>query len=398
VSASVAFMVGVVVGAVLVLVIWLVFRRREQHFAQQLLTAAESRQLEQFNQAVNELRGAFEGLARQALTANNEDFLTLAKTRLEQQTVTHSEQLETRRKLIDQQFDTLTKRLGEISTGFRTLEEQRREQHGVLTSQLEQARRVTVELQSTTAALREALANPQQRGQWGERIAEDVLRLAGFVDGVSYFKQSTLDGGERPDFTFPLPNNQCVHMDVKFPAAEYLKMLEAPDEAAASAHRTQFLRDVRQRVKSVTQRDYIDPSAGTVDYVLVFIPNEQIYSFMHEHDPALLDDALRAKVVLCSPLTLYAVLAVMRQVAEQYRLQESSREILALLASFRKQWVKYSETVDRLGRALESVNKAFDELNSTRTRQLERQLDKIDALQVETEEVEQPHQVGGPTL
>jgi DNA recombination protein RmuC len=349
---SLAFMIGVLVGAVLVLIFWLIFRRREQQFARNLISSAEERQLEQFNQAVGELRAAFDGVAREALTTNSEVFLSLAKTRLEQQTTTHTEQLESRRKLIDQQFDTLTKRLGEISTGFRTLEEQRREQYGSLTTHLEQARRVTTELQTTTAALRAALANPQRRGQWGERIAEDVLRLAGFVEGVSYTKQEVIEDQKRPDFTFPLPNNQRVHMDVKFPAGQYLKMLEAPDEATAATHRTQFLRDIRNRFREVTERNYIDPAAGTVDYVLVFIPNEQIYSFMHEHDPALMDDALKQKVVLCSPLTLYAVLAVMRQVAERFRLQESSREILALLASFRKQWAKYSDVVDKLGRAL----------------------------------------------
>ena len=31
-------------------------------------------------------------------------------------------------------------------------------------------------------------------GQWGERMAEDVLRLAGFVENVNYVKQTQLDG------------------------------------------------------------------------------------------------------------------------------------------------------------------------------------------------------------
>ena len=32
------------------------------------------------------------------------------------------------------------------------------------------------------------------RGQWGERMAEDVLRLAGFVEGVNYRKRQALAG------------------------------------------------------------------------------------------------------------------------------------------------------------------------------------------------------------
>jgi DNA recombination protein RmuC len=383
---SLAFMIGVLVGAVLVLIFWLIFRRREQQFARNLISSAEERQLEQFNQAVGELRAAFDGVAREALTTNSEVFLSLAKTRLEQQTTTHTEQLESRRKLIDQQFDTLTKRLGEISTGFRTLEEQRREQYGSLTTHLEQARRVTTELQTTTAALRAALANPQRRGQWGERIAEDVLRFGWVCRGCQLYQAGSHRGSETPGLHLSIAQQSARTHGCEIPSRAVFEDARSPDEATAATHRTQFLRDIRNRFREVTERNYIDPAAGTVDYVLVFIPNEQIYSFMHEHDPALMDDALKQKVVLCSPLTLYAVLAVMRQVAERFRLQESSREILALLASFRKQWAKYSDVVDKLGRALESVNKTFGELTATRTRQLERELDKIEELQKSSDE------------
>ena len=58
-----------------------------------------------------------------------------------------------------------------------------------------------------------ALANPQARGQWGERMAEDVLRLAGFVENVNYRKQTQIEGGTgRPDYTFHMPKGQtAVH-------------------------------------------------------------------------------------------------------------------------------------------------------------------------------------------
>src|SRR3712207_8703452 len=54
--------------------------------------------------------------------------------------------------------------------------------------------------------------------------SEDVLRLAGFVEGVNYVKQRVIEGrGTRPDFTFSLPRGHVVHMDAKFPAANYLR-------------------------------------------------------------------------------------------------------------------------------------------------------------------------------
>ena len=90
------------------------------------------------------------------------------------------------------------------------------------------------------------MASPTARGQWGERMAEDVLRLAGFVENVNYVKQTQLDGATgRPDFTFPLPKGHELYMDVKFPMAGYLRFLDATTDAERQAHRAAFLRDVR---------------------------------------------------------------------------------------------------------------------------------------------------------
>ncbi len=51
----------------------------------------------------------------------------------------------------------------------------------------------TASLTSTAGSLWEALVNSRVRGQWGERMAEDVLRLIGFVEGVNYQKQRTIE-------------------------------------------------------------------------------------------------------------------------------------------------------------------------------------------------------------
>src|SRR5690606_37946843 len=102
----------------------------------------------------------------------------------------------------------------------------------------------------------------------------------------------------------------------------YLRHLDATDEDAAEAARTAFCRDVRARVREVASRDYTDP-ATTVGWMVLFIPNEAVYAFVHEHDPELLGRALAQKVVLCSPLTLFAVLAVVRQAVDTFHLERT---------------------------------------------------------------------------
>ncbi|MEZ5167097.1 MAG: DNA recombination protein RmuC [Acidimicrobiales bacterium] len=111
------------------------------------------------------------------------------------------------------------------------LQKERAQQHGQFVESLEAATRQQKVLADTTQHLREALASPQARGQWGERMAEDVLRAAGMREGVNYRKQRMLGEGTKPDFTFLLPDDRRLHMDVKFPVTNYLRHLEAPPRA-----------------------------------------------------------------------------------------------------------------------------------------------------------------------
>ena len=216
-------------------------------------------------------------------------------------------------------------------------------------------------------------------------MAEDVLRLAGFTEHVNYRKQRQLDGSNlRPDFTFELPKGHVLHMDVKFPMASYLRFLEVDNDAERQAHLKRFLADVRLRVKELAKREYAAESGRpSVDYVLMFLPNEQLTGFIHEHDPSLLDDALTQRVVMCSPLTLFAFLGVIRQAFDNFMVERTSDEILQLLGKFGQQWQKYSDSTEKVKRHFDSVQREFEQLTGTRRRALERPLQQLEALRIE---------------
>ncbi|HEO64616.1 MAG TPA: DNA recombination protein RmuC, partial [Spirochaetes bacterium] len=218
------------------------------------------------------------------------------------------------------------------------------------------------------------------RGQWGERMAEDVLKLSGFIEGINYQKQMTQESGQRPDFTFFLPQEKIINMDVKFPFNNYLKYSETESEADRNQYKKQFLRDVKDRIKEVITRDYINPKENTVDFVILFIPNEQVYSFIHEHDRDILDDALKKKVIFCSPLTLYAILVVIRQAMDNFHLENTASEILNCLTAFEKQWGEFIASFDKLGKKLEDAQSEFHTLTSTRKNKLEVQLRQVEDL------------------
>ena len=283
------------------------------------------------------------------------------------------------RDAIGDRLDAMGGELARVNELVTAMQHERARQHGELVAGLRETVRTTTELAGTTQALRQALASPKARGQWGERMADDVLRAAGLVEGINYRKQTAIAGGTIPDITFLLPRDLVLHMDVKFPVDNYLRHLEAETDGDRRSTAVAFLRDVRTRVKELAARGYAD-AATTAGYVLLFIPNESVYAFIQEHDRELGDVALGQGVVLCSPFTLFAVLGVIRKAVDCAMLERASDEILVALGNFTDQWTRFSDHLDRLGKQLNTVQGTYDELSGVRRRQLEKRLDEIDNL------------------
>ncbi|HQO78058.1 MAG TPA: DNA recombination protein RmuC, partial [Thermodesulfobacteriota bacterium] len=303
---------------------------------------------------------------------------------METERVHTSRELQTQKGLIDQQLSRMNQEIEKVCSLMRELEKDRIEKFGELSSQLKTAGEQTAALTQITATLREALANTKARGQWGERMAEDILRIAGLVENVNYCRQKTIDGaGTRPDFTFLLPHDLRLNMDVKFPLDNYIRFLGADAESDKTKYRSLFLRDVRGRIKEVTSRDYIDPAQKTVDCVLLFIPNEQIYAFIHELDSSIFEHAIKNKVVFCSPITLFAVIAVIRQAAENFVLTQTSHEILSLLGRFKKRWDEFLKRLDVLGKRIGEAQQEYEAITTTRRRLLEKSFNELEALRIE---------------
>ncbi len=314
-----------------------------------------------------QMRDTFSALAAEALDANSQRLASQAASALDG-----------RKELIDQAVQATNQRLDAVRTYLQQLEAQRRQDFGRLSESV-------TSLSSTTGELRSLLASSHRRGAWGERMAEDVLRLAGLAEGVNYAKQSADDAAQgRPDFTFYLPNDLKVNMDVKFPLDRYKNYLDAETDDARAEQLKALVTAVRGHIRAVASRGYVDVAGGTVPYVLLFIPSEQIYSLVLSADAELMDEALDKSVVLCGPMTLYAMLSVVRQAAENANLMKTADEVLSLLGEFSSQWQNYNTEMDKLGDRLDQVRKQYDYLRTTRTNVLERPLRKIEDLRADS--------------
>jgi DNA recombination protein RmuC len=316
---------------------------------------------------------AFRGIALDALTQANQQLAEKAGAAIDH-----------KKALIDKDYKAMSDGLDKMAKLMGEIEKDRERKFGELSAHLSSSNEQTQKLLQTTNSLKEALANSRARGQWGERMAEDVLRLAGFVENIQYTKQKAIEGaGSRPDFTFNLPKNLSLNMDVKFPFDNYVKFLNASSEADRDSARSAFFRDIKAKLKEVTGRDYINPTQNTVDYVILLVPNEQVFSFIQENDPDVFDSALKSKVVCVSPITLFAVLAVIRQAVDNFSLEQTSNEILSLLGNFKLQWSKFLQSLEKIGKKLDDTQKEYESAMGTRKSQLEKPLNKIDSLRAQ---------------
>ena len=380
----IALLAGFVLGLASAFVLRLVQAKTAKELADELFRENEAQRKASMDAVIDNVKASFGSLSLDALSKSTEEFLKLAKERLETEREASSRELDGKKGLIDQQLQRMTTELDNVSKLMKGLETDRAQKFGELTSHLKNAGEQTAALMQTTNTLREALASTKTRGQWGERMAEDVLRLGGFIENINYLKQKTIESaGSRPDFTFLLPHDLKLNMDVKFPMDNYIRFLEAKGEADKTKLRNDFLKDVKSRIKEVTNREYINPEQNSLDYVLLFIPNEQIYAFIHEQDSSIFDDGIKNKVVFCSPVTLFAILAVIRQAVDNFALEKTSNEILSLFGAFKKRWSEFLKKLELVGKRIGDAQKEYDALTTTRQRQLEKPLNKIDSLRVQ---------------
>ena len=340
----IGFAVGIVVGAGVALLAGLIYNR------------TSGRQMQQ----------AFSALAVDALDANSRRLTEEA-----------GKALESKKALIDQAIVSVNDRLGRVNAYLQNLEAERKKEFGSLGTSI-------TTLSQTTGQLHAVLASTQRRGAWGERMAEDILRLAGMIEGVNYVKQSSEQAESgRPDFTFNLPNNLSVNMDVKFPLESYKAYLDADTEEASAAALRGLTAAVRGHIRDVSSRGYIDTKT-TANYVIVFLASEQILSSVLSDQPDLVDEALGKRVVLAGPMTLYAMLSVIRQAAEAANLMTTAGEVIDLLGDFIVQWEKYNVEVEKLGKYIDQAHRQFETVSTTRTKALHRPLEKIEQLRQDT--------------
>jgi DNA recombination protein RmuC len=251
-----------------------------------------------------------------------------------------------------------------------------------------------------TRNLISVLNNNQSRGQWAEFQVEDLLGVMEYKDGIHYETQKIMSSGNKPDFTFYLPDNKTINMDSKFPLTIYMEISklnrdledDSLDEISRreitdliKSKNKEFLdRAIKNKIDETSTREgYISPEENTVDFVLMYIPLENLYHFLltstiGSKNTPVIQYAFAQKVILVSPQTLMAYLETIRHSMKLFSLQTDTKNILSTHEKVKNEIRKFLDSFDETTKKLDQTVKAFDSLKTTRVNKLEKSFEELD--------------------
>ena len=409
----IALVVGVVMGAGLVFVVLrgglqrsesalmsaeddLQFLRRECALAKESLARVEAKReaelkaaaekLALLEEAKAHLQDSFKALSSEALSKNNESFLDLAKTTLEKYQEGAKGDLEKRQEAINKTVEPVGEALKVFNERVAKIEQRRTETDASLQQQLKQLAESQVQLSRTTGSLVQALRAPQVRGQWGEMQLRRTVEMAGMINYCDFEEQASVETDEgqrqRPDMLIRLPNERVVVVDSKVPLAAYLDALQSEDPDHQKERMVAHARHIREHIKGLSAKSYWTQFDNAPEFVVLFIPNETIFSAALEQDPQLIELGVLNKVILATPTTLIALLKAIAYGWQQEAVAREAKEIAALgkelyerigvvAGHFAKVGKSLGQSVDHYNKAVNSVEsrllvtaKKFEALDS----------------------------------
>jgi DNA recombination protein RmuC len=374
--------IGLGVGLLLGAMIAYFFMSRRLSEARQSLAVLESlreaelkaadEKLALLEQARAQLKESFQALSSEALSRNNESFLNLAKSTLEKYQEGAKGDLEKRQQAINKTVEPVGLALKAFNERVEKIEERRTQTDASLKQQLQQLAESQVQLSRTTGSLVQALRAPQVRGQWGEMQLRRTVEMAGMINRVDFLEQASVDTDDgqrqRPDMLINLPNGRQVVVDSKVPLAAYLDALQSDDPNVQKERMVAHARHIRDHIKGLSAKSYWTQFDNAPEFVVLFIPNETIFSAALEQDPMLIEQGVNNQVILATPTTLIALLKAIAFGWQQEAIAREAKEIAALGKELYERIGVVTGYFAKLGKSLDQTvshyNKAISSVES----------------------------------
>lgn len=242
------------------------------------------------------------------------------------------------------------------------------------------------EIGHTLRDFQDFLRSPKLRGGVGEQVLKDLL--VEVLPRSNFQIPYQFRGGEIVDAIIKTKQG-LIPIDSKFPLENFQKYIKAQGKEKEN-YLKEFIRNIKKHIDDIS-RKYILPQEGTLDYAVMYVPAESVFSEIIVNTPELLEYAHTKKVILVSPNTFYYYLKIMMIGLEGAKVEEASRKILEGLKAIQQESIKFGDELSILTSHIDNAKKASERVQS----RYGRLVGRIDGLRLleegeETKKIEEP--------
>lgn len=263
-------------------------------------------------------------------------------------------------------------------------------------TELDRTNKSVGDVASELKTLQNVLQNPKQRGVLGEYYLDQILK--NLLPPGAYELQYKIAVGMTVDAVVKL-DDKLLPIDSKFSLENYNRLIDAKEGERAALERA-FKEDLKRRIDETAK--YIQPSRGTLDQALMFIPSEAIYYDLLANKVGaagvsgrnLMQYAAKdKKVTIVGPSTLSAMLQVIVQGLNSIEIQKDTEKIRKNIEQLQKHLLAHQGYMQKLGSSLGTTvghfNTTYKELGK-----IDKDIVKI----ADTEPVVEPVLIERPVL
>ena len=338
---------------------------REEQFARIAALESENKvlaerleaQKEQFDATLLQMKNEFKAIAGEALEKNSEMLSRQSQEKLSNILAPFNNDLKQFREKVENYYGEESKQRFSLQENIKSL--------------VEANRNITREAVNLTNAI-SGTNNNKFQGDWGETILEQILENSGLIEGEQWEHQVTLrdeKGGAavndethrtmKPDVIVHFPGKRDIIIDSKVSLKAYMAYLAAEDDASRGIAIKEHVASVRRHIDELAGKRYDKYNINSLDYVMLFIPNEPSYFMAMEADNGLWNYAYKKGIVLISPSNLISTLFVVNSLWTRERQQRDVQKIVDTANSLYDKFVNFTENFRKIDTSLEKAHEAY---------------------------------------